>query len=141
MNTTFKKISIILIAVLCLAFAACSKAPETLEEFMNQNPDIQQDVEESVSATDGLSVEVKGNNITYRYDMSKLEGITEESIKTDDVKKALTDSLASAGDTYKDVCSGLEESTKVSGITCTVEYCFKDEVLVNSTFDANGVVE
>lgn len=141
MNNTFKKISIILIAVLCLAFAACGKAPETLEEFMNQNPDIQQDVEKSVAATDGLSVEVSANNITYRYDMSNLEGITEDSIKTDDVTKALSDALSSAGDTYKDVCSGLEESTKISGITCTVEYCFKDEVLVSGTFDANGVVD
>lgn len=141
MNTTYKRISIILIAVLCLALAACGKAPETLEEFLNQNPEVQQDVEESVAATDGLSVEVSANNITYRYDISKLEGITEDAVKSGEVKEALGKSLSSAADTYKDVCSGLEESTKVSEITCTVEYCFKDDVLVSSTFNSNGIVE
>ena len=141
MKRTFKKISIILIAILCLALAACGNAPETLEEYMDQNPEVQQDVEESVAATDGLSVEVSDNNITYRYDISQLAGITEDSVKSSDVKDALSDSLASAADTYKDVCAGLEESTDVSGITCTVEYCFKDEVLASSTFDADGVVE
>ena len=100
-----------ILTVLC--FAGCSKEPMTLEKYAKDNPDVQESID---------------------FDLSKMEGYTEELAKSDSIISALDQALGAAGETFGGICKSLEESTEITGITTTVNYTWEDEVLVTKTF-------
>lgn len=128
MKKPIRLIALSLVAILVLSLSACGNStPESLEAYFNDNPDVMESVESSASATEGLSVTAKDNEIIYKYDVSNLDGFTKEIALSEESKKTFDAAIDGAADTYKEVCSGLEEQVGVSGVTCTIAYTYKDE--------------
>lgn len=124
----------IMAVITALCFTACgSKETMTLEKYVQDNPDVQESID-SAMADSNVAVVIKENDISYNFDLSKMDGYTEELAKSDAIISALDDALAAAGGTFGGICKSLEESTEISGITTTVNYSWEDEVLVTKTF-------
>lgn len=120
-----------LLTVLC--FAGCSKEPMTLEKYAKDNPEIQESIDSAMSDSNVL-VEIKENDISYTFDLSKMEGYTEELAKSDSIISALDEALGAAGGTFGGICKSIEDETEISGISTTVNYTWEDEVLVTKSF-------
>ena len=125
---------LILAVITAFCFTACgSKEPMTLEKYVQDNPDVQESIDSAMNDSN-VVVEIKENDIGYKFDLSKMDGYTEELAKSDEIKTALENALGAAGATFGGICKSVEESTKISGITTTVNYTWGDEVLVTKTF-------
>lgn len=124
----------IMAVITAFCFTACgSKEPMTLEKYVKDNPDVQESIDSAMNDSNVL-VEIKENDISYTFDLSKMEGYTEELAKSDEIVSALEQALGAAGTTFGGICKSLEESTEITGITTTVNYTWADEVLVTKTF-------
>ena len=124
----------IMAVITALCFTACgSKETMTLEKYVQDNPDVQESIDSAMSDSN-VAVVIKENDISYNFDLSKMDGYTEELAKSDAIISALDDALTAAGGTFGGICKSLEESTEISGITTTVNYSWEDEVLVTKTF-------
>ena len=125
---------LIMAVITALCFTACgSKETMTLEKYVQDNPDVQESIDSAMTDSN-VAVVIKENDISYNFDLSKMDGYTEELAKSDAIISALDDALAAAGGTFGGICKSLEESTEISGITTTVNYSWEDEVLVTKTF-------
>lgn len=135
-----------LIAAMAFGLAACGdegqskKEEQTLETYINSDPTIMEEVNSAVGDTEGLTIDITGNVLTYQFDLSILDGITEEQATSDDVKASLEDSLSQSASTFGQVCDGLETATKVTGIVCRVEYDYGDTVLCSKEFTSADYV-
>ena len=132
--------AVLLSLVLIIAMTACSSSPKTIEEYINKDKEAQEQVQQAADQA-GLTVAFKGNDVIYTYDLSSIENVTEEVIKSDIMVEQLTSTLESTGDTFSGLCKQLEEESKIEGIQIVVNYTYGDEVIVTKTFNASGVVE
>ena len=66
-----------MLILLCLAFTSCVSKPTTVEELINSNEEIAEQLATS-SGSSNMTLEIKGNEIIYSYDLSGIEGATEE---------------------------------------------------------------
>ena len=124
----------IMAVITALCFTACgSKETMTLEQYVQDNPDVQESIDSAMTDSN-VAVVIKENDISYNFDLSKMDGYTEELAKSDAIISALDDALAAAGGTFGGICKSIEESTEITGITTTVNYTWEDEVLVSKTF-------
>ncbi|MBR0399908.1 MAG: DUF4854 domain-containing protein [Mogibacterium sp.] len=130
----------IMALLMALVMSSCEKKPETLEEFVNSNEESMEDIQKTADES-GLKVDIKGNEVTYSYDISDYDGMTEEIAKGDQMKKALEDALNDASDTFTGLCGDLEEESGIEGVTIKVNYTFKDENLITKVYDKSGIVE
>ena len=130
-----KRLSVLLLMIVAvisvMCFTACGKM--TLEKYCKDNPQVQESVDKAMNDSN-VVVDIKGNDITYTFDLSKAEGYTEELAKSDEVKTALETALSSAGPTFGNISKTLEESSKIEGINTTVNYNWGDETIVTKTF-------
>ena len=132
--------AVLLSLVLIIAMTACSSSPKTIEEYINKDKEAQEQVQQAADQA-GLTVDFKGNDVIYTYDLSSIENVTEEVIKSDIMVEQLTSTLESTGDTFSGLCKQLEEESKIEGIQIVVNYTYGDEVIVTKTFNSSGVVE
>ena len=132
--------AVLLSLVLIIAMTACSSSPKTIEEYINKDKEAQEQVQQAADQA-GLTVAFKGNDVIYTYDLSSIENVTEEVIKSDIMVEQLTSTLESTGDTFSGLCKQLEEESKIEGIQIVVNYTYGDEVIVTKTFNSSGVVE
>lgn len=134
-------ISLIISFVMMMSVFAtgCSSAPKTIEEYINSDSDAQAEVQEAADSA-GLAVEFSGNDIIYTFDISTIDGVTEEVGKSDIMVEQLTSALESQGDTFVGLVGQLEEESKIEGVQIVVNYTYGDDVLVTKTFNASGAV-
>lgn len=132
--------AVLLSLVLIIAMTACNSSPKTIEEYINKDKEAQEQVQQAADQA-GLTVAFKGNDVIYTYDLSSIENVTEEVIKSDIMVEQLTSTLESTGDTFSGLCKQLEEESKIEGIQIVVNYTYGDEVIVTKTFNSSGVVE
>ena len=138
--TKKRSIYMVLLSLLLLLgslFTSCVSKPGNIEELLNSNPDIQQEIQ-TAAENAGMSVEIKGNEIIYSYDLSSVEGATEEALKDEAMIKNLQSALDSQKDQFVNVCKSIETETEISGVSATVSYTYKDDVLVTQTFTSAG---
>ena len=131
-----KTLLLFLIATVISAmfFTACGKEePLTLEKYCQEHPDVQANIDEAMTGTN-VVVEIRENEILYNFDLSKMDGYTEELVRSDAIISALDEALSAAGPTFGGIAKSIEESTEISGISTTVNYQWGDEVLVTKTF-------
>ena len=135
-------ISLLLAFVMTMSLmaTACHSAPKTIEEYINNDKEAMKEVQDAAD-TAGLAVEFSSNDVIYTYDLSKIDGATEEVLKSDIMIEQLTSALDSTSETFIGLCKQLEEESKIEGIHIVINYTFGDEVLVTKTFDVNGAVE
>ena len=138
-----KKKAFILMLILAvfstMVLTACGGS-KSLEQYVADNPEMQESID---SAKEGSNVEIKieGNEITYIFDLSKMDGYSEDIVKDEEVISSLETSLISSGPTFGGISKQLEEQTKVKGITTTVNYTWEDEVLITKSFTSADAVE
>ena len=135
-------IALLLTFVMSLSMIAtsCSKTPQTIEEYINNDKESMEKVQEAAD-TAGLEVSFSGNDVVYSYDLSTIDGVTEEVIKSDIMKEQLTSALDSTGDTFVGLCKQLEEESKIEGIQIVINYKYGDEIIVTKTFNSSGAVD
>ena len=122
-----------------LMATACG-SPKTIEEYINKDKDAAEQVQKAAD-TAGLTVNFKENDVVYTYDLSSINNVTEEVIKSDMMKEQLASALDSTADTFVGLCKQLEEESKIEGIQIIVNYTYGDEVIVTKTFNSSGTVE
>ena len=138
--TKKRSIYMVLLSLLLLLgtlFTSCVSKPGNIEELLNSNPDIQQEIQ-TAAENAGMSVSIKGNDIISSYDLSSVEGATEEALKDEAMIKNLQSALDSQKDQFVNVCKSIETETEISGVSATVSYTYKDDVLVTQTFTSAG---
>lgn len=124
----------IMALITALCFTACgSKEEMTLEKFCADNPEVQESIDQAMADSNVL-VEIKENAIIYTFDLSKMDGYTEEIAKSDVVKENLTTALDAAAGTFGNISKSVEESTEIQGISTVVNYNWIDENIVTRTF-------
>ena len=129
---------ITVLSVMC--FSACGKETMTLEKYVADHPEMQTSIDDAMAGSN-VVVEIKENDIIYSFDLSTMDGYTEELAKDEKVITAITDALAAAGGTFGNISKTVEDSTEIKGITTTVNYMWKDEVLVTQTFTSADATE
>ena len=125
---------------LSLMATACNKAPQTIEEYVNNDKEAMEEVQNAAD-TAGLQVAFSGNDVVYTYDLAKIDGVTEDVIKSDVMKEQLESALDSTGDTFVGLCKQLEEQSKIEGVQIVINYTYGDEVIVTKTFNSSGAVD
>lgn len=140
-----KSVFALLLAALLIAslsMTACSKKsnapkkPATLEEYAVNNPDVQKSIKESTSQSD-VEVDIKGNDVIYTFELSKMEDYTEEVAHDEAVVENLQKVLDGSGGIFGGVARTLEETSGVSGIHVIVNYTYDGETIATQTFDAS----
>jgi hypothetical protein len=122
-----------------LMATACS-SPKTIEEYINKDKEAAEQVQKAADNA-GLTVDFSGNDVVYTYDLSSINNVTEDVIKSDMMKEQLASALDSTSDTFVGLCKQLEEESKISGIQIVVNYTYGDEVIITKTFNSSGTVE
>lgn len=126
--------------MLCATFTSCVSKPTTVEELINSNKEIAAELTSSHDNS-GMTTEIKGNEIIYSYDLSGVEGATEENLKEKSMLKILNSTLDGQADSFTNVCKQIEEESEISGVTAIVNYTYKGEVLATKTFSSAGEVD
>ena len=135
---------LIMVMAASLSMTACSKSggggstgePQTLEEYAVSNPEVQQSIDEATAESD-VVVEIKGNDVIYSFELSKMEGYTEDVAKDPNVVEALQTALDNAGPTFGGIAKSLETATGISGIGVIVNYTYDGELIASQTFDSS----
>ncbi len=102
--------------VMMFTFTACGGA-ENLEEFVDNNPEIMEEVEEAVEGT-GMTVEFEGNKVIYTYAFT--ETLTEEQVEL--MAEQFESSIGSMESTFTGIIADLEEDSKIDGISIVITY-------------------
>lgn len=123
-----------------LLVSACSKKPETLEDYAQRNSEISETISET-NESSGVQIEINGNDIIYSYELSSIEGYSEEVVKNEAAVEALSDALDSSGENFVRICGSVEEAAGITGVRAIVSYTYKDKVVASRTFTADGASE
>lgn len=137
-------LSIIMVIMLASAlFTACggkgssseggNAGTDTLENYAKNNKEVQESIDKATSDSD-VEVSIKGNEVTYSYELSKMDGFTEDVAKDESVVKSLQTALDNAGPTFGGIAKTLEEATGIKGIKVTVNYTYGDDVIATMTY-------
>ena len=113
--------------------STAEEEPMTLEKYVQNDAEVQASIDKAM-ADSNVVVEIKGNSIIYNFDLSTMDGYTEDLAKSDAIKDALTSAIDSAGATFGGIAKSIEETTQIEGISTVVNYTWLDEVLVTKTF-------
>ena len=128
-------IIMILTMGLSIMLSSCFKTPDNLEGYIKSNSEVLDQIESAASAQ-GMTVNVKGNDISYVYDLSAANGVTEESIKDSVVQEGLTKVLEDGKDKFIESCKELESTTGLSGISITVSFEYNGEQIASQTYSS-----
>lgn len=120
--------------------ASCSKKPETIEEYVNNNQEEMEEVKKTADES-GLAIDFSGNDVIYSMDLASMEGVTEDIVKSDVMKDNLVSALEGLTDRFTGLCGQLEEQSGIKGAQIIVNYTYGDEVIVTKTFNSSGMVE
>ena len=135
----------------CFALAAamgCSSSSGTLEEYYDAHPEEWQK-ESQIAENDlnrdvysGFSVEVKGNNVTWtfqlNYDFSEIDAETQKTVLSG-ADEYFRNSQSTSD--MMEAIKATEEATKINGITNTIVYADNTgREIISVTYDANGIV-
>ena len=137
---------LIMVVASVLFMTACSKTggsdgggtgePETLEQYAVNNPDVQKSIDEATADSD-VEVEIKGNDVIYSFELSKMDGYTEDVATDPKVVESLQTALDNAGPTFGGIAKTLETATGISGIYVIVNYTYDGEMIATQTFDSS----
>lgn len=112
---------------------AAEEEPMTLEKYVQGDAEVQDAIDSAMNDSNVL-VEIKENSIIYSFDLSTMEGYTEELAHSEEIQTALQSALDSAGGTFGGIAKSIEDASGIAGITTVVNYTWGDEVVVSKTF-------
>ena len=117
----------------CGGGGSSQKEPMTLEKYVKDDPQVQEAIDGAMKDSNVL-VEIKENAIIYTFDLSTMDGYTEELAKSEEIQAALQSALDSAGGTFGGIAKSIEDASGIEGITTVVNYTWGDELIVTKTF-------
>ncbi len=137
-KTNYIALILIVCFAFCFALTACGKKPsgtgtKTLESVAAKDSSIQESMKKEMEANEGLTIEIKGNDLIYTYDMTVLSSDS-EALKSDAMKTALADAIDAQKAVFGDICKTVEDETGIQGIQTVVNYTAGEELLVSRTF-------
>ncbi len=144
-KTNYIALILIICMAFCLALTACGKKPsgsdsnapggngKTLESAVAQDSSFWDELKKAMDTNEGLTIEIKGNDIIYSYDMTVLVSDL-ESLKSDIMKEALGSAMEEQKAVFADLCKTAEDQTGIKGIQTVVNYTAGEELLISRTF-------
>ena len=136
----FLSILISFVMIISVFATSCNSAPKTIEEYVQKNSESMEEVQKAAD-TAGLTVAFSGNDVIYTYDMSQIDGVTEDVIKSDIMIEQLSSALDSNADTFVSLCKQLEEESKIEGVQIVINYTFGEEEIIKKTYNSSGEVK
>lgn len=133
-----KKFATVLISVLTvstLILVSCTKEsePKTVESLIKSSDEVATMIQGGASDA-GVNVDIKDNAITYSYDMSNVDGVTEEMIANEDFLNSIKTSLDSQKTSNGGICKTIEEKMGIEGVTIKVIYSYGDKELASAEY-------
>lgn len=124
---------IMAMTVIMALLAGCSSSPQTLEDYVASDEDVQAELEDLESSLgDGGSIEVVDNEIIFTYKFDTTYDSTTAEVMTSSLESA----MASYDDTFEGIVDDLEEASGIDGVTMTVNYLNGDDsVLYTKTYE------
>ena len=126
-----------MILMIGLFLSSCVSKPGTIEELIDSNSDVKEQIQ-TAAGNAGMSIGIKGNEITYTYDLSTIQGATEENLRDEAMLETLKNALDSQQSVFAGVCKNIEDETGISGVSAVVNYTYGDEVLITQTFTSSS---
>ncbi len=126
-------LSVVMAAALLLAGCGKESEPKTVESIVSSNDEIASTIKSGAEES-GVNVDIKGNTITYSYDISTIDGITDELVEGEEFVKSLEDSLSSQKNSFAGICKTIEEKAEIEGVVVEVVYTYKDKELANVSY-------
>lgn len=116
-KTGFTGILLTLMIAAMLVFTGCSSDPGTLEEYINNNAEAQEEID-ALAESSGMEISVKGNTITYIYSYDQ----TFDEAMIEQMAAQFESTMESMSSTFEGVAVTLEEETGIEDITVKVLY-------------------
>ncbi len=127
--------------MIAMLLASCgSKEPPTLESDISNNEEAQQQINKTADEA-GLDVTITGNDVIYTFDLTNVDGVTEEIAKSEAMTSSLDSALEQTADKFSGLCAQLEEESKLEGVQIIVNYSYNGDVIVTKTFTTSGIAE
>ena len=123
-----------LLTITALLITGCTKesAPKTVESIVNSDEQIASTIKGGADES-GVNVDIKDNNITYSYDISSVDGITEEMLENEEFSKSLQTSLDGQKTHLAGICKSIEEQAGLEGVVVKVVYTYGDKEILSTT--------
>ena len=118
---------------LSIMFPSCAKKASTLEEVIKSNTDISEQIQ-STAEQANMEVTIEKNTVNFKFDLSKTDGASEETVKDPVVQETLVQALDAMKPNFAQLCKSIEDETEISGVEMVVSITFGDEVLATQTF-------
>ncbi|MCQ2567481.1 MAG: DUF4854 domain-containing protein [Mogibacterium sp.] len=133
-----------MLAAFAVAFASCAdqeaeSEPMTFESFINADPSILESVDAQLVSgqSSDISYEIKGNEISYTFEMSGTDGMTEDIVNSDIVKESLETGMKNQASSFKSLANSLAGISKIDGIRIIVSYTYNGDTVLTETFEAD----
>ena len=137
-KTNYIALILIVCFAFCFALTACGKKPsggstKTLESVATKDSSMLEEIKRNMEANEGLTIEIKGNDLIYTYDMAVL-GSDPDTLRSDAMKAALDAELDKQKAVFGNICKTIEDELGINGIQTIVNYTAGDELLTSKTF-------
>ena len=134
-KSLYRYLSLIIIALMLFSGCSINKDPGTLESMVDSNEELSAAIQSAAADTE-CSIDIKDNTITYSYDISTLDGVTDEVIKKDAFIESAEASIASQEESLVELCRSIEEMTGISGIVVNLRYTYGKKKVSAASFTA-----
>lgn len=135
----------IMTVISAMIFTACGKKAVTLESYINDHADVKADIEEKLGSEDmqGITVDFKGDEMIYSFDISGMDNMTEDLAKSDEVKEALDAGLEQQSATFSDLAANVlktlqDDGADIKSVKVTVNYMYGDTLITSRTFEPSA---
>ncbi len=116
-KTLLTSLLVILMMAVMIAFTGCGGGPETLEEYINNDAEAQEEID-ALAESSGMEISIKGNTLTYVYSYDQ----TFDEAMIEQMASQFESTMESMASTFEGVATTLEEETGIEDITVKVLY-------------------
>ena len=131
-------VSTLTVAALLLVGCTKESEPKTVESIVNSNEDVAATIQSGADDA-GVKIDIKDNTITYSYDISNVDGITDKMMEDEDFVKSIEDSFAVQKDSLANVCKKIEEKADIENVIVKVIYTYNDKEVASTSFTSADV--
>lgn len=116
-KTYLTSLLLILMMAFTLVFTGCSSTPETLEEYISSDAEVQEEID-ALAESSGMEISVEGNTLTYVYSYDQ----TFDEAMIEQMAAQFESTMESMASTFEGIATTLEEETGIEDITVKVLY-------------------
>ncbi len=123
-----------IVLILTTVFLASCGSPDTIEQYMNKNPQFKEQLEDQMLSQDAKMIS-KGNTVTFEYTFEK--GTIPEG-EEDSIKANLKEMIDREGNVFQETADSFQEQTKIDGIKVKIVYKnHEGDILYLKTYKAS----